>query len=117
MANELNVLNNIKNIFEKRKAQIYALSLQYAALAINDFKQRQSGGEFWNNQTNTAMNTMFTNAFIINNIIGWFMSHSVEYGPYLELANNEKHAAIKPIVNKWGPKFINAVKKLYSDAA
>lgn len=117
MANELNVFNNIKNIFKRRKMQIYGLALQYAALAINDFRKRQGSGEFWNNQTNTAMNTMFTNAFIEGDTIGWFMSHSVEYGTYLELANDERHAAIRPIINKWGPMFISAVKKLYSDAA
>jgi hypothetical protein len=41
------------------------------------------------------------------------MAHGVEYGPYLELANNAQNQSILPIMSKYAPLFIEAVKKLY----
>jgi len=109
------VKKNIGFIFERRKAAIYALSLRYAALAINYFRAEQSGGRFWNNETKTAKDTMFTNAFIEDDVIGWFMAHDVEYGPYLELANNRQNEAIAPVIKRFAGRFFRDVKELLSD--
>jgi len=106
---------NIKNIYERRKAAIYALSLYYAGLAINYFRQQQNNGAYWTNQTNQAKDLMFTDAFIEGDIIGWFMSHGVEYGPYLELANNGQNEAIRPVIQRFAGRFLQDVKELYSD--
>lgn len=109
------VKNNIKNIYEKRKVAIYALCLDYAGFAINYFRRQQDNNKYWNNQIGNAKDLMFTNAFIEKNVIGWFMSHSVEYGPYLELANDGKNQAIRPIIQKFAGPFLKDVKELYSD--
>lgn len=109
------VKNNIKKIYEKRKAAIYALCLYYAGLAINYFRRQQSNGAYWSNQTSQAKDLMFSDAFIEGNIIGWFMAHGVEYGPYLELANDGKNQAIKPIMQRFAGRFLKDVKELYSD--
>jgi len=55
---------------------------------------------------------MFSNAFQDKNSIGWFLSHGVEYGIYLELANDRAHESIKPIIQELAPKFYNDVKEL-----
>jgi hypothetical protein len=115
--NEQKVIANIKEIYRKRRAALYALSLEYAAKALRSFYLKQRGGAFWKNRTNTALNTMFTRAFIEGDVIGWFMAHAVEYGPYLELANDGLHEAIRPTVMIYFPQFIRAAKKLFSDAA
>jgi hypothetical protein len=113
VVNTSSVVKNITSIYDRRKAAIYALALRYAAMAINEFRDRQGTGEFWTNQTTTALKTMFTKAFIDGDAVGFLMAHAVEYGPYLELANNGQNQSIIHIMGKYAPMFIDAVKKLY----
>src|SRR5512139_1061336 len=103
------VKQNIAGIFERRKAAVYALSLKWAAIALNYFRSVQpaspnSSGQFWHNRTAQASARMFTDAFQEGSadelIIGWFMAHGVIYGVYLELANNRAHEAIRPIIER-----------------
>jgi len=115
-----NIQKRIKSIYEIRAAQIYGLSLQYAAMALNYFHSQQSArpaekGEFWHNQTAQAAARMFSDAFRDGNSIGWFMSHGVDYGVYLELANDRAHESIRPIVQRYAGRFIRDVKALYVD--
>ena len=77
------VKKNITSQFEIRKAKVFALSLSYAGRAINEFRAAQDGDRFWENQTHTAANRMFSNAFIEGEVVGWFLSHGIFYGVYL----------------------------------
>lgn len=115
--NEDVVAKNIGLIYERRRAALYALCLKYAGAAINKFRADQRSGRFWNNRSGTARDTMFTDAFIEGDVIGWFMAHMVEYGPYLELANNGRHQAIRPIIAEFLKPFLDDVEKLFKDAA
>ncbi len=120
--NVTQVKQNINNIYERRKLAIYALALQYAARAINFFRSVQppkpsSEGLFWTNRTGQAAARMFTNAEMADNVISWFMAHGVQYGVYLELANDRRFAAINPILEEYAIYFIQDVRKLYKDAA
>ena len=94
---------------------MYALSLEFAGLAINYFRAQQANGAYWTNQTNQAKDLMFTGGFIESEVIGWFMSHGVEYGPYLELANNGQNQAIRPIIQRFAGRFFKRAKELYGD--
>ena len=107
------VKKNITKEFEIRKAKIFALSLSYAGRAINEFRAAQDGDAFWENQTHTAANRMFSNAFQEGDLVGWFLSHGVFYGVYLELANDRQNEAIRPIINRLAPEFFKDVRKLY----
>ena len=108
-------LNKTESIYERRKTALYALSLEYAARALNDFRRRQAQEEFWRNQTFTAMNLVFADAFATGNIIGWFMAHGVEYGVYLELANDGKNQALRPVVIGQAKQFFADAESLYKD--
>jgi len=103
---------NISSLFEKKKVKIYATSLDYAARAINRFRAQQGSGVYWNNQTNDANKLMFSRAFIEGDTIGWFLSHGVSYGIYLELANDRMNEAIKPLIEVFAQPFFDAVRKL-----
>lgn len=116
------VTQNIKAIYERRRAAVYALCLEYAARALEWFHDIQppiqdSFGAFWRNQTAQASNRMITDAFIQGDIIGWFMAHTVEYGPYLELSNNRQNEAIRPVVNHFAGFFFEDIRKLYGETA
>lgn len=106
------VKRNISKIYEQRRVKLFALSLSYAGRAINMFRQRQSGDGYWNNQTFQAANRMFSNAFFDADKIGWFLSHGVQYGVYLELANDRQNEAIAPIIRELAPRFFEDAKKL-----
>ena len=111
----------IKNIFlQKRIAQIEAIDRFYASLAINYFRQVQPPnigrkGLFWHNQTAQAAIRVFANAFRENFDFGWLISHGVEYGIYLEKANDGAHAALWPIVKRFAGRYYKDIQKLYED--
>ena len=115
--NEKQVAANIKTIYDRKRAALYALALKYAGEAINFFRKEQAQGTYWTNRTSQAKDRMFTNAFIEDNVIGWFMAHGVEYGPYLEKANNGIHEAIRPIMIEFGLKFIKDAREIMGVAA
>jgi hypothetical protein len=56
---------------------------------------------------------MFSNAFIDGNDVGWFLSHGVQYGVYLELANDRQNEAIRPIIRELLPQFKKDVEELF----
>ena len=56
---------------------------------------------------------MFSNAFRTRNSIGWFMAHGINYGVYLELANDRQNAAIVKIVKELLPEYKKGLKKIY----
>jgi len=112
------VKKTVSEIFVRRKAAVYALCLAYAGYAIRRFRARQpavpnSAGRYWVNRTAQAAERMNTRAFKRGNVLGFRMSHGVEYGVYLELANNRRNQAIEPIVMAFGEQFYKALYGLY----
>lgn len=111
------VVNNIVKIYEIRKVKLFALSLEFAGRAINIFRQRQGSAQLekyiWTNQTVQAQKKMFSNAFIDGDEIGFFLSHGVEYGVYLELANDRKFEIIRPIMLELAPQFFKEARELF----
>jgi len=108
--------------FRKRKRQVYALAGFYAAEALRYFQNEQLSkvvGKWWTNRTFQAASRFFAKAFKASDAdeatIGFFISHGVDYGKYLTIANDRKHDALTPIVNKFGPKFLKDVQSLYKD--
>ena len=113
------VIQNVRSIYERRRAQVYALCLDYAGIAIRYFRQVQPAkpgtwGEFWHNQTGVAALKMHTDAEMKENIISWFMAHGVSYGVDLELANDGARQAIRPVIQRFVGRFYRDLKKLYT---
>lgn len=107
-----NTKGNISQLFLDKRVKLFALSLSYAGQAINKFRSFQDGNVFWDNQTDQAKDRMFSNAFIENESVGWFLSHGVTYGIYLELANDRQNEAIKPIIEILAPQFFRDARKI-----
>ena len=110
------VNHNIELAYERRRVQVYALCLLYAAKALQYFRVRQMGNTYWENRTNLAKDTVFSKAFKEANVLGFFLSHTQQYGIYLELANNRQNEAIRPVINALLPEFQADLKKLYGAA-
>ena len=107
------VKRNIASKFERNKAALFILSLDYAGRIINDFRQIQEGSElYWNKQTGLAQATMFSDAFQTDDEVGFFLSHFQRYGIYLELANDRQNEAIRPLILKWAPRYFKAARAI-----
>jgi hypothetical protein len=106
--------NNIVKIYGLKHASVISLCEYYADLALQAFKQFQSSNKFWNNQTKLAYNTVFSDAIIEKDALGFFLAHSVEYGVYLELANDRKNQALFPIVMRFYSRFMRDLEEIYA---
>jgi len=113
MATAHNVGRNIASIYERRRVQVYALCLLYSAKALQSFQVRQMNNEFWQNRTGIAKDTVFSKAFKDGDVVGFFLAHTQQYGISLELENDRRNEAIRPVINEMLPLFQKDLKKLY----
>ena len=109
------VAENIKKIYERRVVAVFALAGNNALQALLRFKRAQSQNTFWKNETSDALNRMSTKPFKRGTLIGFRMTHGIFYGIWLELANEGRHAAIRPIIGIQAKIFFKEAKALYSD--
>lgn len=109
------VLKNIDNIYERKRMALYALSLSEAARALQDFRRVQASDGYWTNRTGAAMDLVFSDAYLEEFAIGWFIAHGEEYGVYLELANDGDNEALRPTINKFAKEYFKSAKKIYKD--
>ncbi len=109
------ITSNISRAFDRKKAAIFALSQAYAAKALAYFQAKQSEDKYWINATNQAKDRMFARGYLENELVGWFMAHGVEYGPWLELSNNRQNAAIRPVIEVFKDAFFADVKAVLGD--
>ncbi len=106
---------SVARLYDRKKAAVYAICLRYAAKALNYFRRKQAAEKYWENQTNQARDRMFAGGLKEDDVYGWFMAHGVEYGVYLELGNNGRHEAIKPVIDAFKEAFFADIGKLYHD--
>lgn len=107
------ILQRINGTYERRRAALYALSLQYAARALNDFRAKQSQNVYWLNRTGSARDLVFSDAYLQESMVGWFIAHGVEYGVYLELANDGQNQALRPTVEQFAQAYFEDARKLF----
>ena len=108
---------NIDLIYnKKKKSAVYALCGYYASLALQLFRRRQARDSYWTNRTHLAMDTVFARPFKEGeDVMGWFMAHTQQYGVYLELANDRKYESLRPIIMRYLPRFKADLQRIYSD--
>lgn len=107
------VKKNIAEIHERKVAAVVALCQYYAAEALRYFRSEQTDNRFWTNQTNQAMDTVFSGTIRTDTEVGWGLAHWIEYGVYLELAHSRQNAALRPIVEMYTIEFLNKVMEIY----
>lgn len=107
------VKRNIRSIEDRRIIATIALCEYYAGLAQQTFRERQIANAFWNNRTGTAYNEVFADSFEDGNDIGFFIAHAVEYGVYLELANDRKHESLRPTLLELLPRFELDLRRIW----
>jgi hypothetical protein len=114
------VTKKIKDIYERRRRSLYALALAFAAMAIRYFREVQpqtpnARGKFWHNRTGQAAARVFTKGELTGSMVSWYISHGVQYGTYLELANDRKYQALRPVIQRYAGRFLRDAQKLFKD--
>jgi len=105
----------IDNAMDKRRARAQALCLYYAGKALKEFRSMQAEKKFWDNKTFTAYNSVFSSTIKgEGDNIGFRLHHGVEYGYYLELANDGKNAALLSVLEYVQPDFFEDLKRIYA---
>lgn len=107
------VKKNIRAIYKRRIEATVALSEYYAGVALQEFRKEQSGNAFWTNRTRTAVNTVFSGKIEETNFTGFFLAHAVEYGVYLEMANDRKYEALRPVVSSLVQKYKKDLRRIW----
>lgn len=102
----------ITAIYARKKNAVYALCLYYAGLTLQRFRQKQAEEKFWHNRTNVAYNTVFSDAELTKEFCGFFLTHTVEYGIFLELANNRIHESLVPTVMAFYSRFMRDLEEI-----
>ena len=110
---------SIRPIFERRKIALEALSAEYAERALQMFRDKQPLGTagtegVWNNQTGQAAAAVFSDTFSDGDDIGFLLAHGMDYGKWLELANNRKYEVLRPIIESLAASFLDDVKRIYA---
>lgn len=107
------VSNNLK-AFPRRLKAALALDAQNIA---NDMEAWAKENKPWENRTGDAVKFLKAHVKWTNtNTLMVSLSHHVEYGVYLELANECKYAILEEAVRKYTPQFMDSWKKIISES-
>lgn len=108
------VKSNVQKIYNRKYNAALALCYEYSGMVLNSFLQQQSRNKYWTNRTYVALDTVFSRVIVEKDVVGFFLAHSVEYGVYLELANDRKYAALAPVVMNFLPRFERDLQEIYA---
>lgn len=107
------VKSNVTKIYLKKRNAAIALCYEYGGLALNAFLQKQTGNAYWKNRTYVALDTVFSGVINESGFVGFFLAHLQKYGIYLELANDRKHEALRPIVMSFYSRFERDLQEIF----
>jgi len=109
------VIRNLRAWGEQRKAEGIMLAQDWARKLEAQMKEEQAQEKYWKNRTHNALNGLRGEVIVSKGgdevIIA--LAHSVEYGPYLELANDGRHAILKPTLDAAIPEIYADYKRLW----
>ena len=108
--------SSLKAVFDRRVAALYAYANQLAEEALQEMQTEQAGNEYWNNETRQALLRLFSDAFMEDDAVGFFLAHGVEYGVWLELANDRQNEILRPKAEKYALKLKLFAQELFGAA-
>lgn len=111
------VTRNLRSKIGKKVVALYQYALFLAEEAVQEMQTRQATNEFWNNETKQAWLTLFGDAFSEPNVVGFFLAHHMEYGVFLELANDRQNAVLVPTIEKYALKMKLFAEELFGASA
>lgn len=108
---------NLNAIFDRKIASLHAYAKVLAEEALQEMQTEQAGNEYWNNETRQALQRLFSDSFLKEDSVGFFLAHGVEYGVFLELANDRQNEILRPKAEKFALKFKLFAQDLFGKAS
>ena len=109
MSGSAQVIKNLYAWANMKKAGLEGLAKTSAAGMQTYARQNRP----WKDQTGNARAGLNGGSFWQNPFcILIYLAHSMEYGPYLELANSSKNEILRPTVEKFAPEIHKNAKRI-----
>lgn len=108
------VIKNLKDWGDRKRAAVVALAQDWAGTAEGRAKERAS----WTDRTANARGGLFGEVSVSGykrDEILIKLAHSMEYGVFLELANDGKYAILKPTLDDAVPEIYAAYERLWKE--
>jgi hypothetical protein len=86
-----------------------AICAKYAAEA----EQMAKDNAPWTDRTGDARKLLTGRVIDDGEALGVALAHRVEYGKYLETANDGKYAVLKPVIESLRPAFFDAARQFF----
>lgn len=99
---------------EKLDPKMKAALTMYARTKANEYEAYMKANRKWTDRTNEAKNQLNAKVISSKNEITIVLSHGVDYGIWLELANEENYSIIKPTINSVGPTYFKGLTNIMS---
>lgn len=109
MAGEQGVIRNLRNWEVRRRAAIVALAQDWAGTLEGQAKINAP----WRDVTGHARGGLRGEIVVGRNQVIIALAHSMSYGVYLELANDGRHAILKPTLDAAIPDIYRTYKRLW----
>jgi len=105
------VIRNLENWAYRRRAAVIALAKDWAGKLEGRAKQNAP----WKDRTGNARNGLKGEVAVGANEVKIALAHSVDYGVFLELANDGKHAILKPTLDAAAPEIYRTYERLWKE--
>ena len=105
--------STLKKNLDKMSVKLGAVLLMYSATKASELQAKMKLNRPWTDRTNMAKTLLNAKVSQPNkNTVRITLTHGVDYGIWLELANEKKYAIIAPTVRDEGPRIIEDMNNL-----
>jgi len=106
------VIGNLRDWGGRKKAAVVALAQNWAG----NLEQEAKDNAPWQDRTGNARNGLKGEVVLVGrNVVKITLAHSVEYGVFLELANDGKYAILKPTLDAAVPEIYKIYERLWKE--
>ena len=107
--------SSLKKNLDKMSTKLGAVVLMYAATKASELESKMKQNRPWTDRTGMAKARLSAKVSQPDtNIVRITLAHGVEYGIWLELANEKNYAIIAPTINTESPKVVSDLSNLMS---
>ena len=107
--------STLKKNLDKMSEKLGAVILMYAATKASELQGKMQANRPWTDRTGMAKATLRARVSQPSKtIVRITLSHGVEYGIWLELANEKNYAIVAPTVREEGPRIVQDLNNLMS---
>lgn len=107
--------STLKKNLDKMSTKLGAVILMYSSTKASELESKMKLNRPWTDRTGMAKATLRARVSQPKeNIVRITLAHGVDYGIWLELANEKNYAIIAPTINEEGPKIVTDLKDLMS---